>query len=418
MLWVWGKSGSGKGGLIKLIGESFGDKAITVTRGFVERQGGDIDDALANILEKQPLIILLDEIGTSKGIDEGRALSRFGDTEQSARRPHGFTITGSIFGMLVASTVTPPNLPAKAGFKRRSAVLKTLDVIPTARKQPVIAQDLKDAVITLGALRAREHLAAIDAGTFVEPEGDAAKTAEFLREMDPVGMWLEDLPDDCERMTMQELADKANDDMDVDQDVTPSLIGRRVKSSDKWRRAASKTTSGERVKVIRLKQSAAEPALVNFCANPQCKFATDGTTSKLDVEGLCLKCHWDKFGDGPPAPQQPALVSALDAEIVTVEAQITASPLGWADPAIAKQHDLLNLLYCIRASAPWTALPRPSWPRFRAASSRTRGSPRQRLIPRSSRRSTGKNSGRTCASASTRNATRGSPRRPPRTSAG
>ena len=255
VLWLWGESGTGKGGILQLISAALGNKALPRGRSFLEHSQGDIDDALADVLEKQPLFILIDEVGSSsKALNEGKSLSRFGDSPQSARRPHGRTLTGTLRAMLVLTTVTAPTLSGKRGWERRSAVLGTLAAIPTKRKESGITQDLKDAVITLAALRAREVLEEIDMGTYAEPVGDAQKAKEFLAEADPVGEWLEGLPDECDGMLMKDLAEKVNKELDPDKEFKAQGIGNRVAVSVKWRRHIS--SSGTRS--IKLKKQPAE----------------------------------------------------------------------------------------------------------------------------------------------------------------
>ncbi len=231
------------------------NKALPRGRSFLEHSQGDIDDALADVLEKQPLFILIDEVGSSsKALNEGKSLSRFGDSPQSARRPHGRTLTGTLRAMLVLTTVTAPTLSGKRGWERRSAVLGTLAAIPTKRKESGITQDLKDAVITLAVLRAREVLEEIDMGTYEEPVGDAQRAKEFLAEADPVGEWLEALPDECDGMLMKDLAEKVNRELDPDKEFKAQGIGSRVAVSVKWRRHIA--SSGTRS--IKLKKQPAE----------------------------------------------------------------------------------------------------------------------------------------------------------------
>ena len=284
VLWLWGRSGTGKGGILQLISAALGNKALPRGRSFLEHSQGDIDDALADVLEKQPLFILIDEVGSSsKALNEGKSLSRFGDSPQSARRPHGRTITGTLRAMLVLTTVTAPTLSGKRGWERRSAVLGTLAAIPTKRKESGITQDLKDAVITLAALRAREVLEAMAMGTYTEPVGDPQRAKEFLAEADPVGEWLEALPDKCDGMLMKDLAEKANEELDPDKEFKAQGFGKRVAVSVKWKRHIS--SSG--IRSIKLKKQPAEVEDRFYCAGP-----CEGMYTAAELtEWLCVWCE-------------------------------------------------------------------------------------------------------------------------------
>ena len=258
ILWLWGTGGSGKGGIMKLLWAALGDKAITINRSFFLDTPGDIDDALANVLEKQPTFLMIDEFGSSKrSIDEGKLLSRTGDTPQSARRPHGHTITGNIHAMVVVATVTPPSMRTATGLKRRLAVLGTGEEIPPERKDSGYPQDLRDAVVTLAAQRAITVMAALANSTYVAPEGDITRKAELLASMDPVASWLDALPDDSAGMSMADLAEQANRELageldDGEREVTATLIGRRVRTSAKWRSVQERgIIDGKQRRVIR-----------------------------------------------------------------------------------------------------------------------------------------------------------------------
>ena len=254
ILWLWGPSGSGKGGIARLLLDAFGAKARVVSREFFSQasSGGDIDTPMADVIERQPLFIIIDEFGT-KQVDIGRLLSRTGDTPQSARRPHGATIEGLIFAMIVVLTVTAPSIPARTGLSRRVSVLGTMNRIPDNRIYDGIPQELRDAVITLGAQRAGKALEAMDKREYHAPEGDREKKEEFMQKVDPVGMWLDTLPDSCDRMTMADLVARANLDIpDLDKPATTNLMGRRVQTSEKWRRGEWQADD-KKVRGIRLK---------------------------------------------------------------------------------------------------------------------------------------------------------------------
>ena len=253
ILWLWGKSGSGKGGIARLLLESFGDKSRVVAKEFFEKTQGDIDVALTDVIERQPLIIMVDEFSTTQ-MDLGRLLSRTGDTPQASRRPYGYTIKGLIYALFVVLTVEAPSIPVRTGFERRLAVLATQEEIPDNRKYDGIPQVLRDAVITLGAQRAGEALKLMDKKNYHAPEGDMANKVRLMQEADPCGMWLETLADDYDKTSLADLVTLANKEHPhLDKEITVQLMSRRVRNSRKWRRGEV-DEDGKTLKCIRLKE--------------------------------------------------------------------------------------------------------------------------------------------------------------------
>ena len=222
---------------INLLYPVFGAKAITVKRDFFgSRYGSEIDDALANVIEKQPVFIFLDEFGGSN-IDEGILLSHTGKTRQSARRAHGRTIEGEVLAMVVVATVEPPTIASNTGIRRRTAVLGTLEKIPGERTCDP-SQDVIDAVLTLGIQNAGKALNRIEEKTSVAPEGDSSKKEELMEKLDPVGHWPDALASEYEGTTRSDLAAQATEDLkdEIDKPVSLKLISKRVRVSAKWRR--------------------------------------------------------------------------------------------------------------------------------------------------------------------------------------
>ena len=255
LLWVWGTPGSGKGGVSRLVEVAFGPAAKRVPLKFFEGTASDIDDALADAIEKQPLFLLLDELGPQSRIDEAKLLSRTGDTSQTSRRPHGATISGPVNALVIVTTVDPPSMSSKTGLDRRTAVLKTLlEELPASRKEAGIADDLCDALVTWACLSAQDTLKRITAHTYDPTPGDAVQKQALLQRIDPVGTWLDTLPDDYAGMTLQDLAARATQELSgiLDRKLSPADVGRKLDTSRKWRRMRSRV-DGKQVRTIQLR---------------------------------------------------------------------------------------------------------------------------------------------------------------------
>ncbi len=188
-----GMSGSGKGGAVQLLHRALGMYSYALPAGWLEKYASEIDATRADLLEREVRLVWLDEIGAQTKMVEQKLLTVLGDSVDNARRPHGKTVEGKHRWMMFTTAVTVPRLSAHGGASRRMAVLPTLGVDLEAEglklPEDSVDQELLDAVVTLGALRAP---AVYDRG-YRAPHGDESAKAEAVAAMDPVSDWLNDL---------------------------------------------------------------------------------------------------------------------------------------------------------------------------------------------------------------------------------
>ena len=194
ILYLWGRSGGGKGGCLTLLQSAFGARSMGVGMAALRGSGGEIDATWVNLLAHDVLVVCIVE---SDALDQSRFLADTGDNSQTKRAPHGKPISGRLRCMFVIAGVKPPDLDLFSGFKRRVGVIQMpehpdiepgLDVIsPGYKTDP--SQDEADALITLAVRRA----ARVYQTDYEPPVGSPEVLAAFHATVDPLSTWLLDL---------------------------------------------------------------------------------------------------------------------------------------------------------------------------------------------------------------------------------
>ena len=81
----WGETGSGKGATIRLIAAAFGDLAVPSNLSILRDNGSEISNSKTQLIERQPAIITLPEIG-ARGRWTSSAINALTGDHVSARR--------------------------------------------------------------------------------------------------------------------------------------------------------------------------------------------------------------------------------------------------------------------------------------------------------------------------------------------
>ena len=188
ILYLWGASGSGKGGTLSLLKWALGGRALGTTLGALEEKS-DRDPVWASILINDVLMVLVSE---SEAVQKESFLAKTGDNPMSKRKPYGTLVEGTPRCMFVIAGVDPPRFDLSAGFWRRTGVIKfpeheTDDPIPDGHKADP-TQEQMDALITLAIRRAR----AVFGKEYKVTRGKPEDLEIFRREVDPLHSWLQE----------------------------------------------------------------------------------------------------------------------------------------------------------------------------------------------------------------------------------
>ena len=242
-----GPSGSGKGGAVNVVAIALGEYAHGVDAAWLQNKGHntDIDSTTATILERQPVVLAVDEIGGDTKIGVSRFLTATGNAPITARHPHSKPLHGRPVFQLWTTAVEPPEFPVGAGLRRRLAVLPTLRELAAGEIDVDGGEDpaLMDAIITLGA---REAQLVYQPG-YEAPAGDAAARANVLRNMDEVADWLEALSIEWNNHPVAEVLEAAREQLEMP-DLSSTGLGRKIGLSTRWEKAKLNGT-----RVMRLK---------------------------------------------------------------------------------------------------------------------------------------------------------------------
>ena len=233
---IIGQSGSGKGDASNIVQRALGTRAYAISREWLaQRARGDIDATAADLLEFQPSVIRIDELGSDTDIAPSRLMSFTGNAPTSARRPHGPMISGTVTAQLWTTAVDVPTIPRNSGIERRLAVLPTLRVLREEEKDEAGAFDpeLLDAVVSMAALYAME---AYRVG-YEAPQGDVVVKGRVLDDMDEVASWLE-AQEDLHGLRVAEVWARAKAGLGLtDRELSQAKLGRKVSLSTRWDRA-------------------------------------------------------------------------------------------------------------------------------------------------------------------------------------
>ena len=229
ILWLYGKSGGGKGMTANLIKTAFGRYAASMQLDQLERRQNDIDAAMADLLEADPCIITCDELGGSS-VKQRKFYGLTGNSEFQARRPHGKTIKRTLRALWIAPTVRPPKLNVDEGMERRSAAIGFERKYEGTNPNEHFDQDELDALVTWAALEARHvYLKGYEA-----PLGNVRRRAMLLRAADHLHSWIEDLPDTYQGMTTEDTWKEYLEEEEANREMKLNAFAMKVNASSRW----------------------------------------------------------------------------------------------------------------------------------------------------------------------------------------
>ena len=240
---IKGESGSGKGDACNLVLRALNEMAMGVGAEWIgQQQRTDIDAIGAELMERQPVVLNIDEIGGDTRIGFSRLNTLTGNAEKAFRRPHGALIKGRLRCQVWTTCVDVPELPRGKGIDRRLAVLPTFRQLEDREKDEDGGSDpaLLDAVVTLACRQAQD----VYAQGYTPPEGNPRAKADALADMDRVADWIES-QDDLHGMAVSEARKRAFADLEIaDRDLSATAFGSRLASSKRW--APHRGTAGRR----------------------------------------------------------------------------------------------------------------------------------------------------------------------------
>ena len=230
---VYGESGSGKGGACKVMLNALGDRGFAPPSNFLEQRHEEIDSTMTEILEKQPAVIVIDELSGEADIPMRFFLSLTGNSGRGHRRPHGKLVKGTIEAGVWTTATEAPSFSRRNDINRRMAVLATKNrKIPDEEVDEAGSEDqvLLDAIITQACIMAAE----VYRKPYHPPEGSRSAKRNAMDEMDAVIAWL-DQQDDLDATPVAVGRDRALSALNLSPgDLPPKAFGSRVKSSLTW----------------------------------------------------------------------------------------------------------------------------------------------------------------------------------------
>ena len=229
---IIGPSGSGKGDAANIALRSMGDLGMQVSREWLAmRIRNEIDAATTEILERQSAMVKVDELETETSVATHRLLELTGNTPLSSRRAYGSLVKGTIRAQVWTTAVSPPNMSATSGLRRRLAVLRTQRELRPDEidEDGAENQDLLDAVLTLGAM---EAIAFYKPG-YRAPEGRTSDKEEALADMDEVAHWLESR-DDLHQVLTTDALKRANEELEGTH--TQTFFSTKITQSKRWKK--------------------------------------------------------------------------------------------------------------------------------------------------------------------------------------
>ena len=115
---VFGPSGSGKWDACNVALNALGERGMGVAHDWLQsNQRTEIDVTATEMLERQPAIVKVDEVGGDTRISASRLLSLTGNAPTSARRPHGPLVSGKPRFQLWTTAVDAPQIPRYGGIE-------------------------------------------------------------------------------------------------------------------------------------------------------------------------------------------------------------------------------------------------------------------------------------------------------------
>ena len=282
LVMILGKSGSGKSGTLNLIKDALGGYSFSANKWLEKRPLGDIDATLVDVLEKQPRMIVCEEVGQGSSVNINRLLTLTGYNEDSARRPHGTLRSGYVIGAIWTAAVNPPEWRMNDGLKRRLAFIKSLSKLPDdiVDDSNEHSQDLLDAVITVGIAEA----AAVYRPDYSPPAGDSQANAEILAEMDELMAFVESLPEEWNGRLFSDLLEHIQ--QELDESISANILGRKLTGSERWIKVSPSNGRNRKKEVVRLANPPLLVADAGDCRRFFRGFSPDGTRKGENLEKI------------------------------------------------------------------------------------------------------------------------------------
>ena len=192
LVYLYGEEGGGKGNFLRYIEDSCGGYCVSPNVGALV-QGGEINAALADVLEAYPRIMTMSEV--TRVLME-KVLSMTGRDSLTARGPHKKSVTRRLSCSLMISAASVPAGRSDTGMQRRLCGIRfdqpAAVTMATARDETT--QDEQDALVTLALLDAilmwQKPLEWVPLPEDDEDSRDARMRAdpveELIAELDPV----------------------------------------------------------------------------------------------------------------------------------------------------------------------------------------------------------------------------------------
>ena len=194
-LWAFfGGPGCGKGGGAGLLVAAFGDRATVLSNDYLSRISSDIDATTYNLITRQPLLIVFDELAGGEKVNMAKLLSLTGNNNlPSSRMPHQtVSVQGTIPSVAILTCVEPPSLRRGTGLERRLATFPFPFHVDDGDKDTEdFKQELLDAVVTVAISGAKP----VFAKGYTPPTPDTTAQANFLKGADDLVEWINSLPD-------------------------------------------------------------------------------------------------------------------------------------------------------------------------------------------------------------------------------
>ena len=245
LMLIYGGSGTGKGGAIRLIVEALGDMATGIGSWYFSRarRPTEIDTISTNLSQKQIRFVAVDEFTGDVEVAESRLLSTLGDNKlEDSRNPYGGKPTGGVARfMLGATAVSAPAMTRHGGIERRLAAIPTKGIqLEKDLRDPT--QDELDAIFTLAAMRA----ICIYQDDYRAPNGDLVlkedilTTADALTELfrqiaahikgDPMGMPIKEVREEVHQ--------------EIDRMIQPGPLGQKIAATKLFAQGRGKERDG------------------------------------------------------------------------------------------------------------------------------------------------------------------------------
>ena len=241
LLYLTGTSGGGKGNTANVVRTAAGEYAMTGNADALFAKG-DINDSLANLLERNPRIVLFHE---AERLPMPKILSLTGRDEMSARGPHRATISRVLGAGVIVTAVNVPQGRMDGGAKRRLAAVRfagrAADRILTTQRRDDTTADEADALITVVLHDAVRMWKEPEEWTPLPDEAGDMDTIAATADADVVEAAIDNLADEHIGMTITEVLEflqKEVGDFAGERDVqslTPRSLSTRIKACHEWK---------------------------------------------------------------------------------------------------------------------------------------------------------------------------------------